>query len=117
MLQRGLIQLADAAVRTDDEGKRKRVPVAVGVGCFVQCWIGMKCAPVFAVVGGDVGAVGADGDPGFGGGVVGYGGAVAVGWGCGGVPVFCRRRSNNAAVPEESSGFDVVAADSHCDSS
>jgi hypothetical protein len=25
------IQLADAAVRTDDEGQRERVPIAVGV--------------------------------------------------------------------------------------
>src|SRR6266567_3657035 len=39
--------------------------------------------PVFAVVSGDVGAVGTYGDPEFLGGVVGYGGAVAAGWGDG----------------------------------
>jgi hypothetical protein len=41
---------------------------------------GGEGSPVAAVVGGDVGAVGAYGDPGFGGGGVGYGAAVAVGW-------------------------------------
>jgi len=81
MLQRGLVHLADATVRTDDERQRECVPAAVSVGWLVQCWIGMKCVPVFAVVGGDVGAVWADGDPGFGGGIVGYRTAVAVGWG------------------------------------
>ena len=80
MCQRGFIELADPAVRADYEGKGERVPVAVGVGRFVQCRIRMQCAPVFAVIGGDVGAIGANGDPGFGGGVVGHGGAVAAGW-------------------------------------
>ena len=41
---------------------------------------GFEGCPVFAVVAGDVGAVGAYGDPEFLGGIVGYGRAVAVGW-------------------------------------
>jgi hypothetical protein len=44
---------------------------------------GFEGCPVAAVVAGDVGAVGAYGDPGFGLCVVGYGAAVAVGWGLG----------------------------------
>ena len=62
----------------------------VGVGGFV--FGGVEGAPVAAVVGGDVGAVGAYGDPGAGGGVVGHGAAEAVGWGGGGEPVLriCR---------------------------
>jgi len=49
--------------------------VLVGVGGVVVG--GVEGAPVAAVVGGDVGAVGAYCDPGFGGGVVGYRAAVA----------------------------------------
>ncbi len=77
MLQCRLVELADPAMRPDDKRQRKRIPVTVRVCRLMQC-IRPQRAPVFAVVGGDVGAVGADGDPGFGGGVVGYGGAVAV---------------------------------------
>ena len=58
-------------------------------GMCLERWglgVGFEGAPVAAVVGGDVGAVGAYCDPGFGGGVVGYGGAVAMGWGLGGCP-------------------------------
>ena len=79
-------EAADAAVGADDEGEGEGVPVLVGVGGFARS--GQERAPVAAVVGGDVGAVGAYGDPGFGGGGVGYGGAEAVGWGDGGEPVF-----------------------------
>ena len=43
--------------------------------------------PVFSFVAGDVGAVGAYGDPEFLSWVVGYGAAVAVGWGLGGLPI------------------------------
>jgi len=69
-----------------DEGEGEGVPVLVGVGGFVGA--GVEGAPVASVVGGDVGAVGAYGDPGLGGGVVGYGGAKAVGWGGRGVPML-----------------------------
>ena len=71
-------ELADAALGAYDEGERESVPVFVSVR-WVLCG-GFEGAPVAAVVAGDVGAVGAYGDPGFGGGVVGYGAAVAVGW-------------------------------------
>src|SRR5579875_889584 len=74
---------ANAAVGAYDEGERKGVPVLVGVGGIAGGGVGFEGAPVAAVVGGDVGAVGASGDPGVVGGVVGYGGAVAVGWGGG----------------------------------
>ena len=82
----GWVQSADAAVRAYDVGEREGVPVAVGIGGFVECGIGMDGTPVAAVVGGDVGAVGAYGDPGFGAGIVGYGGAIAVRWGLGRLP-------------------------------
>src|SRR5258708_1863691 len=72
---------ADATIGADDEGEGERVPVVVGVGCVSGG--GFEGAPVAPVVGGDVGAVGSDGDPSFCGGVVGDGGAEAVGWGCG----------------------------------
>ena len=78
-LQGGGVEDADAAVGAYGEGEGEGVPVLVGVGVFVGD--GVEGAPVAAVVGGDVGAVGAYRDPGAGGGVVGYGGAVAVGWG------------------------------------
>ena len=64
----------------DDEGEGEGVPVFVGVGWVVAG--GGEGCPVFSVVAGDVGAVGAYGDPEFLVGIVGYGGAVAVGWGC-----------------------------------
>ena len=80
MAKRLGIEFADAAVGANDEGQRDGVPVGVGAGGLVERGIGMNGVPVPAIVGGDVGAVGADGDPGFGGGVVGDGGAVAVGW-------------------------------------
>jgi hypothetical protein len=60
-------------VRSDDEGEGESVPVLVGVG-----WVfggGLEGGPVLAVVVGDVGAVGAYGDPEFLLGVIGYGGA------------------------------------------
>jgi hypothetical protein len=79
-------EFADAAIGAYDEGQREGVPVFVGVG-GVLC-AGFEGAPVAAVVTGDVGAVGAYGDPGFGGGVVRYGAAVAVGWSLGGFPVI-----------------------------
>gem|GEM_PF-4259310 len=79
MCQRVRIEFADAAMRACYKGKRQRVPVAVGVGRFTRCGVGMQRAPVLAVVGGDVGAVGANGDPGFRVGVAGDGGAEAVG--------------------------------------
>jgi hypothetical protein len=62
-------ELADAAIGAYDEGEGEGVPVLVGVG-WVLCG-GFEGGPVAAVVVGDVGAVGAYGDPGFGGGVVG----------------------------------------------
>jgi hypothetical protein len=76
-------EFADAAFGAYDEGEGEGVPVFVGVG-WVLCG-GFEGGPVAAVVAGDVGAVGAYGDPGFRGGVVGYGAAVAVGWGTCGV--------------------------------
>jgi hypothetical protein len=57
MLPRGFVEAADAAVRAHDVGQRERVPVAIGLGGFVQRWVGMERAPVAAVVGGDVRAV------------------------------------------------------------
>ena len=64
----------------DDEGEGEGVPVLVFVGLGGGIGeVGFEGVPVAAVVGGDVGAVGAYGDPGFGGGVVGYGAAIAVG--------------------------------------
>ena len=78
MPQSALVQLSNPPMRTNNKGKGKRVPVAVGIRRLVPCWIRMQSTPVLAVVGRDVRAVRADGDPGFGGWVVGYGGAVAV---------------------------------------
>ena len=71
-------ELADAALRAYDVGEREGVPVLVGVGWVLVC--GFQGGPVAAVVRGDVGAVGAYGDPEFLVGVVGYRTAVAVGW-------------------------------------
>jgi hypothetical protein len=65
-------------VGSDDEGEGEGVPVLVGVGLVFSS--GFEGCPVLAVVAGDVGAVGAYSDPEFLGGIVGYGGAVAVGW-------------------------------------
>src|SRR5580658_4479820 len=79
-------EAAYASVGADDEGEGEGVPVFVGVGWVVVG--GFEGCPVLAVVAGDVGAVGAYGDPEFLGGVVGYGGAVAVGWGLGEIPGF-----------------------------
>jgi len=56
--------------------------VLVGVGGLV--FEGFQGAPVFAVVGGDVGALGPTVIQSLWLGVVGYGGAIAVGWGLGG---------------------------------
>ena len=70
-------ELADAALRAYDVREREGVPVLVGVGWVL--WAGFESGPVLAVVAGDVGAVGAYGDPGIGCGVVGYRAAVAVG--------------------------------------
>ena len=39
--QRHRVEFADAAVRSDDEGEREGVPVAVGVRRFVQRGVGM----------------------------------------------------------------------------
>jgi hypothetical protein len=69
-----------------DVGEGEGVPVLVGVGGVAGGWVGGEGSPVAAVVGGDVCAVGAYGDPEVVGGVVGYGGAIAVGWGMGGDP-------------------------------
>jgi hypothetical protein len=71
-------EAAYVSVGAYDEGEGEGVPVFVGVGWVVA--EGFEGCPVFSVVAGDVGAVGAYGDPEFLGGVVGYGGAVAVGW-------------------------------------
>ncbi len=79
-------EVAYAAVGAYDEGEREGVPVLVGVGGVVGA--GFERAPVAAVVGGDVGAVGAYGDPGVVVAELGDGGAVAVGGRNGGVPVL-----------------------------
>jgi hypothetical protein len=66
-------------MRAYDEREREGVPVLVGIG-----WVsgfGLECVPVPSVVGGDVGAVRAYGDPAFGRGRVVERGAVAVGCG------------------------------------
>ena len=85
MVERDGAEAAYASVGAYDEGKGEGVPVFVGVGWVVAG--GFEGCPVFSVVAGDVGAVGAYGDPEFLLGVVGYGGAVAVGWGLGYVPI------------------------------
>ena len=85
-------EFADAAFGAYDEGEGEGVPVLVGVRGVLGG--GFEGCPFFAVVAGDVGAVGAYGDPGLGGGLVGYGGAVAVGWGLGElwtIKVACKR--------------------------
>ncbi len=79
------VEAAYASVLADDEGEGEGVPVFVGVGWFLRG--GFQGCPVLAVVAGDVGTVGANGDPEFLIGIVGYGRAVAVGWGLGGLPV------------------------------
>src|SRR5215471_18051580 len=60
-------QFRDSSFRTYDPGQAEGVPVAVVEGL-----------PGFSVVVTDVGAIGSGGNPGFGVGVPGYGGAVAV---------------------------------------
>ena len=92
MLQGRHVQPADAPVRTDNEGKGKRIPVPVRIRSLVQCRIRPKSLPVLAVISGDVGAVRTNGDPGFGGWIVGYSGAVAVRRGGGGWSNAGRRR-------------------------
>jgi len=52
-------------VGADGVGEGEGVPVLVGVGRFVEGGVGFEGVPVVAVVGGDVGAVGTDGDPGL----------------------------------------------------
>ena len=86
-------EAAYASVGAYDEGEGEGVPVFVGVGWVVAG--GFEGCPVFSVVAGDVGAVGAYGDPEFLGGVVGYGGAVAVGWGLGGFGFLKRALEEN----------------------
>ncbi len=83
MLQCRLVEFADPPMWPDHKRQRKRIPVAIRVCRFMQRRIRMQCAPVFAVIGGDIGAVGANCDPGFTGGVIGDGGAVTVWRGCG----------------------------------
>jgi hypothetical protein len=79
------IELADSTVRPYDEREGEGVPVFVGVGRVLRT--GFEGCPVFSVVARDVGAVGAYGDPEFLLGVVGYRGAIAVGWGLSEIPV------------------------------
>ena len=64
-LEGGRVYFADPALRAHDVGERESVPVAIGVFGFMQGGIGVDGSPVAAVVGGDVGAVGAYGDPEF----------------------------------------------------
>ena len=80
------MEFADAAVGADDEGEREGIPVPVGVGRLVQHANRMKGAPGVAIIDRDVGAIGANGDPGFALRVVGDRGAVAVRRGLGRVP-------------------------------
>lgn len=68
-----------AAVGADHKGQRVCVPVLIGVQRFACRRL--QGMPVAAIVGGDVGAVGAYGNPEFLLGVVGYGTPVAMGWG------------------------------------
>jgi hypothetical protein len=72
------IEFADSTARANDEGEGEGVPAFVGIGWVLRT--GFERCPVFSVIAGDVGAVGAYGDPKFLLGVVGYGGAEAVGW-------------------------------------
>ena len=72
MFECGGVKSANAAFWAYDVGERKCVPVSVGVRGFVQGGVGVDGMPVSAVVGGDVGAVGAYGDPDFSFVVVGY---------------------------------------------
>src|SRR3974390_1364534 len=109
VFQCGFVEFADTAVGAADVGKRECIPVAVGVGGFVECGVGMDGTPVAAVVGGDVGAVGAYGDPGFAGGVVGYGGAVAVGRSCRGMPCSSAV-SGEGCRASRFGGLNVIAA-------
>ena len=102
-------EAAYAAVRAYYEGEGEGVPVFVGVGWVVAG--GGEGCPVFSVVAGDVGAVGAYGDPEFLGGVVGYGGSVAVGWGC-------TRRPRGVVVEKCGSSIGLVRVSvvaAHCD--
>src|ERR1035437_9906823 len=68
-------------MRPHHQRQGQRLPMLIRVGRLVERGVGFQDAPVAAVVRGDVGAVGAYGDPGFVGGIVSYGGAKAVGWG------------------------------------
>jgi hypothetical protein len=79
-LQCVIAYLTDATVGAYDERQREGVPVLVGIRGLAG--LGVERTPVFAIVDGDVGSVGAYGDPGFGLSVVGYCAAVAVGWVC-----------------------------------
>ncbi len=78
-----------------------------------SCALGLRVRPVLAVVAGDVGSVGAYGDPGFSGGVVGYGAAVAVGWGLAMRSNVDRRRWCKPLFHDDSFWFRVIAADSY----
>ena len=93
-----------------DEGEGEGVPVFVGVGWVVAG--GFEGCPVFSVVAGDVGAVGAYGDPEFLGGVVGYGGAVAVGWSLGGGPVLATIKAKCSRAGTLVNFF-IVSANNH----
>src|SRR5215469_10465182 len=74
-------EFAYAAAGAYGEGEREGVPVLVGVGLIEGA--GFEGRPVLAVVSGDVGSVGAYGDPGFGLFVIGHRAAIAAGWGLG----------------------------------
>ena len=108
-LQRMLVEFANAPMRADDKGKREGIPVLVGIGSLAKVRIGMKRAPVAAVVGGDVRAVGADGDPCLRLRVVGDGGAVAVRRGNGKLPMFTVERVSG--IVARCVGLLVVSAD------
>ena len=67
MPQSALVQLSNPPMRTNNKGKGKRVPVAVSIRRLMPRRIRMQSTPVLAVVGRDVRAVRADGDPCLGG--------------------------------------------------
>src|SRR6185437_16963463 len=75
-------------MRTSDIRQRKSVPVPIRILRFMERGLGVNRPPVVSIVGGNIGAIGAYGDPGFGGGVVSYRGAVAVGWDGGRLPTL-----------------------------
>ena len=72
-------QFPDTAFGTDNERKRESIPVFVGVGSVKS--VGFEGTPVKAIVGGKVGAVRADCDPGIGGSVISDARAITVRWG------------------------------------